>query len=208
MSCCGPESEWALGRLTGEKILKPEYWLLTDYRQAPPGGWSVNKFVASNPVDLVDKVMSESEYSQDYIRDWINKELASRPGVSMIPRPVKEVPPQKPIDMSVVGPALWAMMSVSVWDHEAFVDAVTSSIGVLKSEVGCEECLQSIENSSLIARLDEEYLIEKSRGENGNSWTFIRARRLWEFHNSVNKKLGKRELSWEAARELWGWPVE
>lgn len=36
------------------------------------------------------------------------------------------------------------------------------------------------------------------RFEDWNRWT-------WEVHNTVNRKLGKPEISWENARELWGW---
>jgi len=34
--------------------------------------------------------------------------------------------------------------------------------------------------------------------ERWNRWT-------WEIHNAVNRKLGKPELSWLEACELWGW---
>lgn len=54
---------------------------------------------------------------------------------------------------------------------------------------GCSSCQRDFRR--ILKTLPPRY-------DDWNHWT-------WEVHNTVNKKLGKPEITWEDARILWGW---
>ena len=204
MANCGKCLEYFIGPLTRQRIPKPQYWLLTNWRQFPPGGWSVfgDSPITSPTIEgLVDGVMHKRELSFDDAKDLIHSELRKR-GVVINSSPEKKMPVASALPMSDLGPALWSALAVSIWRWGSFLSALElcESLMSKDSPVSCEECRDSDAYRAISSQL------QRVRAGETISSASSRARFVHDIHNMANKKLNKPLMSYRDSSSKWGWP--
>ena len=196
MANCGKCLEYTLGPKSRAQILKAEYWLLTDRKNTPPGGWTFGTISSRTPSGVIDLMLARKiakDAEQAY--QMFNAELGARKGINLWSQPEKEIPESFGPGMDVVGPILWNALALSVVSESAFESQLTQMGQVLNSKIyGCKECLESL----------AEHLLFQTDKVNS---IFHRAKLVHKIHNQVNAKLNKPHMSWEDACEKWGWPV-
>lgn len=203
---------------------KTEFPAIRNWQYSPPsGGWSVNVeingfsrfFQGSHPVEILNKVKTFSEqvgYEPEpgEIEAILNAEWISRDpsrGLPTMPPPKPQVPRSRtpstprhfpPRDW---GRNVWSYLNtfgmVGAFDAAAWGETIRRISKLLNPTVspltGCADCFNEwmdILRDTPPEKVSNEILASK--------W-------VWSAHNRVNRKLGKKEFSWESAAAQNGW---
>lgn len=95
------------------------------------------------------------------------------------------------------GPGYWAAMHIDAYNANTYTEKVHAANCIVRmiSTFPCKACREHgityAANNPLIHSINDCEELSLFR------W-------VWKFHNSVNSKLGKPQISFDTARELWG----